>query len=252
MVSQPPRLADLAAALKDFCLQTYPHKELIVVVDDSNYSRAVQKLVEDAEGAISVVALPTRVPLGALRNLALNYARGEMICQWDDDDRYSPERLSLQVAALVDPKVRACFLHQQLHYFQTTREIFWTDWRLFAGARLLPAPSSWIPGTVLFRRGPMRYPETGALSARGEDTAFAFELWRAGAAAIEAPPGTYLRRFHGDNTWNREHHRSLAMLHSQTANAMLESQTELEKATRWFGLGSPIYFMAGSELVFCI
>jgi glycosyltransferase involved in cell wall biosynthesis len=251
-VSQPPRLRHLTAAIQDFCAQSWPRRELVIVLDDPEYSREVQSLIKGLDGNIRVLDFVERAPLGKLRNMALEYANGELICQWDDDDRYSAQRLELQAEAVLDSGASACFLYQQLHYFETTRQLFWTDWRLWNGVKNVRPPSCWIPGTVLFRRGRLRYPERGMFSSRGEDSALTFALWRENAIAIETPPGTYLRNFHGNNTWGWKHHSGLAHKRSQDLSTVCAWRADLEDAARRFGLGNSISLMAGREIAFRI
>ena len=47
-----------------------------------------------------------KITLGAKLNLACDYARGEIIAHWDDDDWYAPRRLSTQVEALAQDTIR--------------------------------------------------------------------------------------------------------------------------------------------------
>lgn len=249
-VSQPPRLRQLKAAIRDFCRQSWPRRELLIVVDDPDYARRVDRMIERMEGDIYLLNYGQRSTLGKLRNLALEQAHGDFVCQWDDDDRYSPERIRLQAEAIIDSEASACFLYEQLHYFESTQQLFWTDWRRCDGTRRVQAPLSWIPGTVLFRRGRARYPEWGALSSRGEDSALAFSLWREAAIAIETPPGTYLRTFHGNNTWHWKHHFSLAVRRSKSARTVCAQRAELEGAAQRFELGPSLCMMAGSEPAF--
>ena len=251
-ISQAPRLRHLAHAIHDFCAQTWARKELLIVLDDPEYSREVHKLIERIDGEIYVLDCADRASLGKLRNFALEHANGELVCQWDDDDRYSPERLQLQATVLLEDGASACFLYQQLHFFESTRQLFWTDWRLCYGRQTIQAPDCWVPGTVLFCRGSARYPEQGNLSVRGEDSVLAFALWNDGAIAIETPPGTYVRIFHGNNTWSQEHHLALAQCRSQNVGTVFAWRSRLEDVTRKFGLDSPVSLMAGAEIAYQI
>ncbi len=250
MISQPPRLSQMAASVHDFLAQTYPEKELVIVVDDEAYAREVNEFVKGLSAHIYVVELASRHTLGALRNVAVQQSHGQWICQWDDDDRYSPERLALQSAAALAAGAASCFLHEQLHFFEDTREMFWTDWRLFHGEPTVGPPEFCIPGTVFFQRGIACYPERGALSARGEDTVLAAELWQGCATAIESPPGTYLRTYTGQNTWHRQHHQALALARSHSAQTILRRRSELEQCLSAFGLQAPICFRSQHGIVF--
>lgn len=251
-LSRAPRLAYLAEAIHDFDQQTWPQKELLIVLDDVQYYQSVLNLIKGSDADISVINCEHGITVGGLRNVVIDNARGEYICQWDDDDRYSKDRLQMQTEAVLNSSVSACFLFQQLHYFESTRELFCTDWRLFDGREGVPVPYAWIPGTVLFRLGSTRYPEEGEYCIRGEDTAFAMALKREGAIGIEVPPETYLRVFHGRNSWDLEHHRAIAQRRSVCPDKLIQLQEQLAKAAQQFALGSSISVMAANGLVYRI
>jgi glycosyltransferase involved in cell wall biosynthesis len=104
-ITQVSRAALLADAVRDFLRQTYAERELLILHDgDAAAHRALQDLLQrlGVEGGTSPVRLQRAsapAPLGQLRR-GLALSRGELICQWDDDDRYHPERLALQCGAL--------------------------------------------------------------------------------------------------------------------------------------------------------
>ena len=57
---------------------------------------------ENASSAISLHRVEPGLSLGELRNRSVELAQGHLVCQWDDDDRSHPMRLSVQVAALIE------------------------------------------------------------------------------------------------------------------------------------------------------
>src|SRR5579871_2390689 len=83
------RLPFLRRSLADYCRQTYPRRELVIIVDPAcgdgggvvgDYVASLGRSdirIEPAEGAVT---------LGALRNRARAAAQGDIHCQWDDDD----------------------------------------------------------------------------------------------------------------------------------------------------------------------
>src|SRR5262245_16796280 len=99
-------------AIEYFLRQDYARKELIVV-DDGSDSLA-DLMPERAE--VRYLRLPRPTPLGIKRNLACQASTGELIAHWDDDDWMSPERLSRQVAALLDADADVCGVRDLLHY----------------------------------------------------------------------------------------------------------------------------------------
>src|SRR5918999_259285 len=65
---------------------------------------------------IMSIRLDKKITLGGKLNLACEYARGDIIAHWDDDDWYALHRLSYQVQALVPGKVDVCGLSRLLYY----------------------------------------------------------------------------------------------------------------------------------------
>jgi len=248
-VSCPARLDCLRSAVEDFINQTHPEKELVIVVNERDCA-AVLDNYSNSSLNIRLVRVPEGMTLGALRNLAAKEATGDVLCQWDDDDRYSPERLSLQLQRLESESTYACFLHQQLHFFSDTRELFWTDWRRYDGQLLIESWRHYIPGTVMYRRIDAGYPEEGQYAWKGEDTVFAQHLLRRGAVGVVSPPGTYVRIFHGANAWDRIHHWQIAVHRSQTVATLNLSRDIIENSLFRFGISPPVKVMARDGVAF--
>ena len=142
-------------------------------------------------------------PLGQLRNEALTRSHGELICQWDDDDRYHPLRLSLQCEPLRARAADFCFLSDQLHWFQDEGGLCWDDWDSE------PYPMNFVQGTLTGRRELMpAYPP----SACGEDTGLCLALLAAGRriARLRGSGWCYIYRYHGGNVWSRQHHLAIS------------------------------------------
>jgi glycosyltransferase involved in cell wall biosynthesis len=183
----------LKRALLSYRAQTYPRKEL-VVVDDGR--EALDDLLADLPaGEVRYVRLEKGPgnTLGRLRNLSLDAATGDLMTQWDDDDWYHPDRLSLQVAALEEGKDSSVLTSALFHL--DTPGYFQHPFRgLFRAG---------VPGSLLLRKDPLlRYPEL----SRGEDTAF-LRSWRKRPQARLDVSCSYLhiRCYHGSNTWDYGH-----------------------------------------------
>jgi glycosyltransferase involved in cell wall biosynthesis/predicted O-methyltransferase YrrM len=99
-------------ALEYFFNQGYANRELIILDDGTD---AINDLVP-ADERILYVRLDKKIPLGAKLNLACEYARGEIMAHWDDDDWYAPTRLSYQVAALAEDRIEICGINTLLYY----------------------------------------------------------------------------------------------------------------------------------------
>src|SRR5436190_287881 len=91
----------LGRAVRCFLEQSHARRELLIVfdADDAATRQYVGALADVRIRGIEVAASPRRA-LGSLRNLAVAEARGQYVCQWDDDDWYHPDRLAVQLSAL--------------------------------------------------------------------------------------------------------------------------------------------------------
>lgn len=83
--------------LKYFQWQTYQQKELLVIEDGENSS----ELFAGVPGVRHVYLGASCHPVGYKRNYGCGISRGGVICHWDDDDWYGPERIAEQVAQLL-------------------------------------------------------------------------------------------------------------------------------------------------------
>jgi glycosyltransferase involved in cell wall biosynthesis len=150
----------VAQAIWYFLRQDLASRELIVVDDGAD---GIADLLPGDE-RIRYVRLERRLPLGAKRNLACELAGGELIAHWDDDDWIGPDRLRLQVEALLAGDADICGADAVLHYWLERGQVRRDRRRSDAGPRL-------AGGTLLYRRsawGARRFPEIDV----GEDGAF--------------------------------------------------------------------------------
>lgn len=190
-----------ALAIEAFRRQTYRHRELVIIDDSGNDS--LGKVLRDGDRDIRWIRVPPEgKPLGALRNLSLAEAHGDLLCQWDDDDLSAPTRLERQVLVFFASRVDACTL-LRLNLWWPER-----DWMATTSRRL------W-EGALMWRRGAIAaYPEIRA----GEDTPPAKELASRGSVALIDAPELYTYICHGKNTWSSQHWLSLwaAATHRRT------------------------------------
>lgn len=221
-VTQPGRLPLLERCIGDFARQTYGPRELLILHDgDAGFDGEVKALASRFDAAeIRVHATAAGQSLGGLRNRVVALARGELVCQWDDDDRFHPLRLELQQQALAAGGNDFCFLSDQLHWFSASGELFWDDWSLE------PYPLNFVQGSLLGRRDKLpRYPEV----RRGEDTAVCLDILRAGhrLARLKDRGWCYTYVFHGSNTFERSHHTAIARLKSLSPARLLSRESLL-------------------------
>jgi glycosyltransferase involved in cell wall biosynthesis len=225
-VTQEGRLPSLALAVADFARQSAGDRELVVVHDGGNaFDAAVHGIAGAHPGAaIRIVRLSasSTLTLGALRNAALDAARGEYVCQWDDDDRYHPLRLEIQMEALRAAESDASVLADQLHFFAESREMYWDDWHESA------YPLNFVPGTLFARREAMaRYPE----EPRGEDTGLVVAMLRAGRtfARVREHGYLYVYVFDGRNTFDQAHHAAISLYHRFRGDRLVRMESELRR-----------------------
>ncbi|HEX9511208.1 MAG TPA: glycosyltransferase family 2 protein [Puia sp.] len=99
-------------AIRYFLRQDYPNKELIVIDDGED---PVRDLVPVQEG-IRYYRLERKLTLGAKLNLGCEYAQGDLIAHWDDDDWYAPRRLQYQEGELQKSHKSLCGINRLLYY----------------------------------------------------------------------------------------------------------------------------------------
>jgi glycosyltransferase involved in cell wall biosynthesis len=136
------RHAALVKSVDCFRQQTYQPKELVVVSLAEGEDRArLEKQLSSVGRHDVVTALPgRRLSLGALRNLAMESARGSVLCQWDDDDLSDPRRLEHQVGHLLATGADAVLLRRCLHVLADAEECYVVDW---GKTRFRGHPGSW-------------------------------------------------------------------------------------------------------------
>ncbi|MEZ0389670.1 MAG: glycosyltransferase [Verrucomicrobium sp.] len=190
-------LAELA--VRAFRHQTYANREL-VVIDDSGEAPPGHVTKDDDGGRIRWICVPAEGrPLGALRNVALAEARGDLLCQWDDDDLSSPARLERQARVLFATGADACGLN--------SLQMWWPAKDRFA----ISSNRIW-ECALMWRRGAITaYPEIKA----GEDTPPVLELAAKGRICMMDASGLYTYICHGGNTFSDSHWDTLWSAASQ-------------------------------------
>lgn len=178
----------LSQAIRLFQSQDYPNRELVIVDDGEE---PVRHRVPEDDQTIRYFRLPSRHTIGAKRNLACEYARGEVIVHWDDDDWSASWRLTHQVEHLMTTKADVCGL-ERVYFAGPGVDDAW----------LYTYPAHERPwvcgGTLCYRRvlwEQNRFPDVSI----GEDNAF---LWSSVVKSIvpNKDPRFYLATIHQGNT----------------------------------------------------
>jgi glycosyltransferase involved in cell wall biosynthesis len=101
----------IAGALETVLAQTYPHWELIIVIDGSTdeTETVIAPYLAKEPQRIRCIRQPN-AGLGAARNRALAEANGLYVAFLDDDDRWTPDKLDIQAAFLeAHPEIGLCY-----------------------------------------------------------------------------------------------------------------------------------------------
>jgi glycosyltransferase involved in cell wall biosynthesis len=185
--------ADLVErAIAGFRAQDYPDRELIIVHDRDD------DLPPGIAGDDIRILRAQENSIGGKRNQAVAAARGAIIAQWDDDDWYAPERLSLQAAAILDGSADVTALNDIL-FFDAARGDFWeADPALFA--RMFA--ENVAGGTLMFLKRDWERSGGYPCTSMREDSNFLAALIRDGAR-LHCQPGRELMVYvrHASNSW---------------------------------------------------
>jgi glycosyltransferase involved in cell wall biosynthesis len=227
-----------------FAQQSYPERELVIVTDGTAPFRAALERYVAALGLDNVQFVYPEGPrrtLGQLRNLAIEAATGEILCQWDDDDSNHPDRLMVQAQHMLQNNAGACFLSDHLQLIEEKRTLCWINWA--AGASEI-GPDNLAPGTLMMHRNDrIRYPEEGPLSRQGEDSVVLSALNQTvPVKPLQGQGHLYLYRFHGRNTFSREHHYNLSNFRYSNQD-LVQNYAKLREAARLYRLPEPCYVL---------
>lgn len=177
----PERRKIAKVALNCFLDQTVQDCELLVVNHGESlgweHDRVREVLVE-------------RGPVGQLRNIGLEYAKGEYIITWDDDDWHHPTRIQAQLDG-IGGKYTASVLDKYTVLDLQKNQVFARHCHSFECGGCC--------GLIMHRRGDRRYQ---ALPRR-EDAEFA-KLFDGELTVIHEEPTLYLRTFYGGNLSSRQ------------------------------------------------
>ncbi len=185
----------VAQSIQYFLAQDYPAKELVIV-----YNKPTDLPAMPFPAHVRPVQVNTHV-IGARRNEAIRHARGSIIAHWDDDDIYSPGRLTQQAMPVITGQAHITGLHSFVFLELATgtgwmpQKILFSD--IFVG--------NVHGGSLVYDRAVWEqlanYPNTGL----GEDAAFVARAVKRGAKLMPLNGyDTFIYLRHGSNTWQFE------------------------------------------------
>jgi glycosyltransferase involved in cell wall biosynthesis len=245
----PERLAFAKRSIAGFCSQTFANKTLILVSNGGVEAgrETLRDYVESlGRDDIRIFTPPPGLNLGQLRNFSLEVADGDVLCQWDDDDLYHPERLDRQLAALLNDNLEAVYFQEVMQFFPATNVLYWTNWR---GTEV-----AGHPGTLMIRRGvPIRYPTQGDEAHLGEDTEVARTLIARGRVGyLTGMPHLYIYVSHGANSWHEGHHKMLADELSISQALLRRREAQIREGLAPLGLAHGISLMGKNGPAFVL
>lgn len=108
------RIRRARKAVNQFCAQSYPHKQLVIVnATDLPITNVAHKEIKELPFEVSQDS-PTG-SLGSMRNFALANCDGEAACpHWDDDDVYDRHLLAFMMSQYSATRMHAVVLSTQL------------------------------------------------------------------------------------------------------------------------------------------
>jgi UDP:flavonoid glycosyltransferase YjiC (YdhE family) len=180
-------------AIDAFREQSYPNRELVIVTTnrDGDLAPWVESLHDPRIRFLE--PLPTGTPLGVQRNAAVDGAKGEFVCTWDDDDLYGVDRLAACMTAIGTTGADAAFLERICVWWPARQHLALTGRRPWEN-------------TMIARRAVLpRYPELD----RGEDSRVVEELAATRPIVTVDDPNLYTYVAWGTNTWGPDHFQTL-------------------------------------------
>lgn len=251
------RVELLKKAIRCYTHQSFINKNMVIVSQGTQEdNRRIRDHLRDLNRAdISFYEAPSDLSLGAMRNLSCEIATGDIICQWDDDDLYHPDRMMLQYNVLRSDSNRVASLYCDfLKYFMTTGEVYWCDW---SGE---PLPTHrFLCGSVMFYKSMFGmystfYPQEGSQSRVEEDLHILDKLQSKGQLGPVWAGWHYIYVYHGGNVYDIEHHRlTLDTTWGKkilSVEQLLERRSLLESTFDLVGADKPMVVRSKDEIAF--
>lgn len=180
------RWAFQTEALGMFWRQDYPNKRLLII-DEPGPDGSVMPNIWDDVQVVRLDPGPCRPTIGAKRNLAVALASdADIICHWDDDDEYGPDRLSRQVAPILDGEAHITGMPLEC-VRDLTPDGQGRLWRASAALANEIFSLGVHGGTIMYRRALWDATHSFANVNSGEDGQFA-RLLMGGGARLKAVP----------------------------------------------------------------
>lgn len=198
----------LTKSIASYCNQTYTNKNMLIVSQSlPEVNRMVKKHIVDlGRKDISLIEVNRDMSLGDMRTCGTYEASGDIVCQWDDDDFSHPKRLSTQYAALIKNNAILSVYGSHLHFYKSTRELYYVDWSIESGEDFRRC----LHGTMMFfKKINNKYlgiVDNFPSAEKEEDLGFIQKSFLEYPHAIVPQGYQYVYVFHGGNISGSEHH----------------------------------------------
>lgn len=212
------RVELIGSAIKCFLAQTYSPCELVIVSQgDRDQNLAIRNMI-DGKTNIQFIEAPKHLTLGQMRNLSVELAHGDVICQWDDDDWYHPSRVMTQFRSIRGNAIASLY-SKYLKYFRDTKKMYMIDHN--SGTQDYLDLCKWhrhkqfLAGSIMFKKpffhqfNNCLYPEGGHQSNKEEDLSVLQKLLKVGMVVQVNSGYEYCYVYHGGNVYERRHHEML-------------------------------------------
>jgi glycosyltransferase involved in cell wall biosynthesis/Tfp pilus assembly protein PilF len=192
-------------AIQYFLRQDYSEKQLIVLDDGTD---RVADLVPDISD-IEYIQIERRLTIGEKRNIGVEACEGDIVLLWDDDDWYGANRISYQVAPIIEENADATVLQDGLVYDVIQGQFFHCRSLL----RDQMFAFGVIGGTIAFRKDILDNTICFPKQSLAEDAEFLRLLYRQKFRVIKMPAkGVFVYIRHNQNTWTFS---NIQKLHNQ-------------------------------------
>ncbi len=240
----PERFEGLKRSLADYAAQTHERRELVLVANGGTPEAlaAIKAHVASlGRDDIRIIEPPGTLTLGALRNMSRASARGEVICQWDDDDLFHPERLARQLEALLRSGAEAVCLQRVMQFFSVERRLYCVNFHIGGETAFAGSLMCWTAT-------PIAYPESGERSRLGEDTDVVLQLLARGGLYVMADaPHLYVYVCHGANSWSDWHHRGVARYRGLSSGLLRRREAQLREDLSVYDFGPGVVAVHGAS-----
>lgn len=196
------RLKPFKKAIQCFLDQTHDNKELVIINSgDEKYTEKITNYIQSVRGfEINDIHLHNvgKRSIGELRNIGLENSRGEYIIVFDDDDYHHPKRIEKQLELCLNSNIDGTLLRNFKAVYKN---------RIFPDKVYICTMLPGLEGTLLFRKGDVRYPDID----QGEDTGFLERLKEDSynIMVIDEPYDMYGYNFYGKNTVSKSHFQDM-------------------------------------------